>query len=70
MFTQTKTKLLMSTEGGLSPKVKMISRLPLKMSSTRVQEATADMERLRAVSCELEAIEQDFNETEQLVIGY
>lgn len=48
----------------------MISRLPLKMSSTRVQEATADMERLRAVSCELEAIEQDFNETEQLVKGY
>jgi len=33
-------------------------------------EADADMERLKAVSCELEAIEQDFNETELLVKGY
>ena len=71
----------MSMEGGLSPKVKVMEHLdylalPLKMRSTRVQECSciinqpADMEKLRAISCELEAIEQDFNETKQLVKGY
>ena len=71
----------MSREGRLSPKVKMMESLDdfaiafenVIDACARLQlyyEATADMERLRAVSCELEAIEQDFNETEQLVKGY
>ena len=80
-FTRTKTKLLMSMEGGLSPKVKVLESLDdfaiafenVMDACARLQlyyEAIADKERSTAVSCEMEAMEQDFNETEQLVKGY
>ena len=80
-FTQTKTKLLMSMEGGLSPKLKVLESLDdfaiafenVIDACARLQlyyETTADRERLTAVSSEMEAMEQDFNETEQLVKGY
>ena len=81
VLTQARSKLLMSMEGGLSLKVKVMENLDhlaiafenVIDACARLQlyyEAAADMEKLRAVSCELEVIEQDFNETEQLVKGY
>lgn len=80
-FTRTKTKLLMSMEGGLSPKVKVMESLDnFAIAFENVIDACArlqlyyedivDRERFLAVSCEMEAMEQDFNETEQLVKGY
>ncbi|KAK2552805.1 hypothetical protein P5673_025969 [Acropora cervicornis] len=80
-FTRTKTKLLMSMEGGLSPKVKVMESLDNFViafenvidACARLQlyyEDIVDRERFLAVSCEMEAMEQDFNETEQLVKGY
>ena len=80
-FTRNKTKLLMSMEGGLSPKVKVMESLDnFAIAFENVIDACAtlqlyyedivDRERFLAVSCEMEAMERDFNETEQLVRGY
>ena len=78
-FTRTKTKLLMSMEGGLSPKVKVIESLDNfaiafeNAIDARLQlyyEDIVDRARFLAVSCEMEAMEQDFIETEQLVKRY
>ena len=81
VFTRARTRLLMSMEGGLSLKVKVMENLDhlaiafenVIGACARLQlyyEAAADMEKLKAVSCEVEAMEQDFHETEQLVKRY
>ena len=68
-------------KGGLSPKLKVMESLDDFMiafenvidACARLQlyyEATADRERFTAVSCEMEAMEQALNETQQLVRGY
>ena len=80
-YTQNRTKLLMTMEGGQSSRTQVIECLDSFAEAFEnvvcacknlesFYETDGDLEKLRAVSCELEAMEGDFNETEQIVKGY
>lgn len=80
-FTRSKTKLLMTIDGGLSSRTKVLETVDLFAEAfERVvytcgnlethYETAGEVECLRAVSHDLENIEREFNETEQIVRGY
>ena len=80
-YTRTRTKLLMFMEGGLSPEVTVMEALDfVSVAFETVVEAcvrleshyeiSGDLDKLRAVSLEVEAVEGNFNEIEELVRGY
>ena len=80
-YTRNRTKLLMTMEGGQSSRTQVIERLDSFAEAFEnvvcacenlesFYETAGDLEKLRAVSCELEAMEGDFNDTEQIVKGY
>ena len=80
-YTPSRTKLLMTMEDGRSSRTQVIECLDSFVKAFEnivcvcenlqsFYETTGDLEKLRAVSCELEAMEGDFNETEQIVKGY
>ena len=80
-YTWSRTKLLMTMEGGRSSRTQVLERLDSFAEAFEnvvcacenlesFYETAGDLEKLRAVSCELEAMEGDFNDTEQIVKGY
>ena len=79
-YTRTKTKLMMTLEGGMYSKMQVMERLDLLSAAFEDvvravesleahYETVGDSSRLTAVALELEAVEEDFNEIERIVRG-
>lgn len=80
-YTRTKTKLLMTLEGGMASKMQVIENLSLLSAVFEdVVRAVGNLEahyedvgdsaKLSAVASELEGLEEDFSEIERVVRGY
>ena len=80
-YTRSRTKLLMTMEGGQSTRAQVIKRLDFFAGAFEnvicaydnlgsFYENVGELDKLRIMSCEMDGLEADFNETEQIVKGY
>ena len=80
-YTRSRTKLLMTMEGGQSTRAQVIERLDFFAGAFEnvicaddnlgsFYENVGELDKLRIMSCEMDGLEADFNETEQIVKGY
>ena len=80
-YTRTKTKLLMTMEGGMASKMQVMENLSLLSAVFEDvvravgnleahYEDVSDSAKLSAVASELESLEEDFSEFERVARGY
>ena len=79
-YTRTKTKLMMTLEGGLSSKMQLMENLSLLSAAFEDvvravesleahYETVGDSSRLNAIALELEGMEEGFSEIERIVVS-